>query len=114
MKLEQERRKDPRYAAHFDIRFSRGSEAAKALNAFSINFSSSGLCLQTRGAYVRGETLSLSLRVEDEAIDIDLEGVVSWVRRDTIGVRFMNIAAPVRARLERLAKALASRGPEIT
>ena len=107
-----ERRTDPRFTAHFDVRFSRASDAARALNAFSINFSSGGLCLRSKTPYSVGEALSLSLTVEGETFE--LEGVVSWIRGEAVGVRFVNVKSGVRARLEAVARVLSSRGPPIT
>lgn len=98
--------------AHFDVRFSRAKDAAKAFNAFSINFSSGGLCLQSKTAYAIGEALSLSLTVEGELFE--LEGVVSWIRGEAIGVRFVNVAAGVRGRLETVARTLSEKGPAIS
>jgi uncharacterized protein (TIGR02266 family) len=108
----RERRTDPRYTAHFDVRFSRATDAAKALNAFSINFSSGGLCLRTKTPYALGEALSLSLTVEGELFE--LEGVVSWVRGDALGVRFANLRPGVRTRLETVARALSGKAPAET
>lgn len=107
-----ERRTDPRYTAHFDIRFTRASDAAKALNAFSINFSSGGLCLRSKTPYALGEALSLSLTVEGEIFE--LEGVVSWLRGEAVGVRFTNVKPAARARLEKVARVLSTRGPPVT
>jgi uncharacterized protein (TIGR02266 family) len=107
-----ERRSDPRYSAHFDVRFSRARDAARALNAFSINFSSGGLCLRSATAHSLGESLTLSLSVEDE--QFELEGVVSWVRGDAVGVRFVNVKPAVRARLERVGRLLSLKGPPVT
>lgn len=107
-----ERRIDPRFTAHFDVRFSRASDAARALNAFSINFSSGGLCLRSKAHYSLGEALSLSVTVEGELFE--LEGVVAWVRGEAVGVRFVNLKAPVRQRLEAVARLLSTRGPALT
>ena len=107
-----ERRTDPRYTAHFDVRFSRASDAARALNAFSINFSSGGLCLRSKTPYALGEALSLSVTVEGELFE--LEGVVSWVRGEAVGVRFTSVKPAVRARLEKVARLLSTRGPPVT
>ena len=107
-----ERRSDPRDTAHFDVRFSRAADAAKAFNAFSINFSSGGLCLRSKTAYALGEALSLSLGVEGETFE--LSGVVSWIRGEAVGVRFVNVPAGVRARLETVARVLSGKGPELT
>lgn len=107
-----ERRTDPRYTAHFDVRFSRASDAAKALNAFSINFSAGGLCVRSKTPFSVGEALSLSLTVEGELFE--LEGVVSWVRGEAIGVRFVNLKPNVRARLEQVARSLSTKPPAAT
>ena len=112
MTTGSERRTDPRYTAHFDVRFARATDAAKALNAFSINFSSGGLCLRTQTPYALGEALSLSLTVEGETFE--LEGVVSWIRGDAVGVRFTNVKAAVRSRLEKVARVLSTKGPAVT
>lgn len=107
-----ERRSDPRYAAHFDVRFARASDAAKALNAFSINFSSGGLCVRSATAYSLGESLSLSLTIEGQLFE--LEGVVAWIRGEAVGVRFVNVRSDLRARLEAVARILANKGPALT
>jgi len=107
-----ERRTDPRYTAHFDVRFARASEAARAFNAFSINFSSGGMCLRSKTPYGLGESLSLSLTVEGEIFE--LEGVVSWVRGDAVGVRFVNVRPAVREQLEHVARRLSTKAPTAT
>ena len=112
MRLASERRVDPRHGAHFDVRFSRATDAARAFNAFSVNFSSGGLGLRSSTAYPVGEAVSMSLSIEGELCE--LEGVVSWVRGEAVGVRFVNLKPPVRAQLERVARALAERGPPLT
>ncbi len=112
MSIGSERRTDPRYGAHFDVRFSRVTDAAKALNAFSLNFSSGGLCVRSKTPYSLGESLSLSLSIEGQLFE--LEGVVSWVRGEAVGVRFVNLKPTMRAQLERVARVLATRGPPVT
>jgi uncharacterized protein (TIGR02266 family) len=107
-----ERRVDPRYAAHFDVRFARATDAAKAFNAFSINFSSGGLCVRSSTAYAIGESLSMSLTIEGQLFE--LEGVVAWVRGEAVGVRFVNVRNDTRARLEAVARILANKGPALT
>lgn len=107
-----ERRSDPRYTAHFDVRFARASDAARALNAFSINFSSGGMCLRSKTPYALGESLSLSITVEGEIFELD--GVVSWVRGEALGVRFVNVRPQVREQLERVARRLSTQGPPVT
>lgn len=107
-----ERRGDLRYAAHFDVRFARAAEAARALNAFSINFSAGGLCLRSRGSYALGEALSVTVSLEGQLFE--LEGVVAWLRGEAMGVRFVNLKPAVRAQLEQVARTLATRGPPVT
>lgn len=109
MTTGSERRTDPRYTAHFDVRFSRASDAAKALNIFSMNFSAGGLCLRTKTPYSIGERLSLSLTVEGEQFELD--AVVSWVRGEALGVRFTNVRNEVKARLEEVARVLSTKAP---
>jgi uncharacterized protein (TIGR02266 family) len=87
-------------------------EAARALNAFSINFSAGGLCVRTSTPYAVGEALSMSLEIEGSLFE--LEGVVSWTRGDAVGIRFVNVRPSVRAQLEQVARALATRGPPLT
>ncbi|MFO0597697.1 MAG: PilZ domain-containing protein [Myxococcaceae bacterium] len=106
-----ERRSDPRYGAHFDVRFSRQAEAARALNAFSINFSSGGLCVRATNRVTVGEVLSVSLAIEEKLFE--LEGVVAWVKEGSVGVRFINVQPGVRAQLETVARSLAAKGPAL-
>lgn len=107
-----ERRADPRFAAHFDVRFARATDAAKAFNAYSINFSSGGLCVRSSSTYELGESLSLSLTIEGELFE--LEGVVAWLRGEAIGVRFVNVHSATRERLESVARILATKGPALS
>lgn len=107
-----ERRREARYGAHFDVRFTRATEAAKAFGAFSINFSPGGLCVRSSNAYTVGETLTLSLTIEGETFE--LQGVVAWLRGDALGVRFVNVKPAVRLRLEGVAQLLSTRGPAVT
>ncbi len=100
-----DRRADARYAAHFDVRFSRVSDAARALNAFSVNFSAGGLCVRSgRSDHQLGDALSLELTIEGQ--QFSLEGVVAWQRGDAVGVRFVNVDQVTRKRLEAVARTL--------
>lgn len=103
----RERRTDPRYTSHFDVRFTEERDAARALNAYSMNFSAGGLCLRTKTPYALGEALRLSLSIEGEVFE--LEGVVAWVRGEALGVRFINLHPDVRERLEAVSRALSSK-----
>lgn len=105
--LRPESRVDPRFAAHFDVRFTRALDASRALNAFSVNFSAGGLCLRSRNPLEVGEMLSLELAIEDELFTLD--GVVAWVRGEAMGVRFVNTTPDVRQRLQAVARQLAGR-----
>lgn len=107
-----DRRQDARYAARFDVRFARTTDAARALNAFSTNFSAGGLCLRARDAYQLGEALKLDVTIE--GFTYALDGVVAWVRGDAVGVRFVNLRPEVRERLEAVARSLARRQPALT
>lgn len=111
MSSGSERRRDPRYAAHFDVRFTRAKDAAKAFNAFSINFSSGGLCVRSTSQYQVGESLSLSLTIEGEVFE--LEGVVAWIRGDALGVRFVNVLGETREQLEAVARSLAKNSSSV-
>ncbi len=108
-----ERRQDPRYAAHFDVRFKKAADAAKAFAVYSaVNFSAGGLCVRSANAYGVGEALALTISIE--GVVFDLEGVVSWVRGGALGVRFVNLDPLVREQLENVARLLAARGPALT
>ena len=107
-----ERRSDPRYAAHFDVRFDRVKEAARAFKVYSINFSSGGLCLRTSGSYAVGEALSLDLTIEGGLFQLD--AVVSWARGEVVGVRFVNLLPAQRERLERVARVIATKHSPVT
>ncbi|MEW6433220.1 MAG: PilZ domain-containing protein [Myxococcota bacterium] len=106
-----ERRIDARYAARFDVRFARLADAAKALKAFSTNFSAGGLCLRASHAYDVGEALKLDVTIE--GFTYSLDGVVAWVRGDAVGVRFVNLRPDIRERLEGVARTLARTQPEL-
>jgi hypothetical protein len=99
-----DRRIDPRYNARFDVRFTSVDDAAQAFQVFSVNFSPGGLCLRTREPRVPGEVLRIDLTVGAERFA--LEGVVAWVHKGAIGVRFMNVSPQVRGRLDAIARTL--------
>ncbi|PZR13898.1 MAG: TIGR02266 family protein [Archangium gephyra] len=107
-----ERRSDARYVAHFDVRFTRASDAARAFGAFSINFSPGGLCVRSPNAYTVGETLTLSLTIEGETFE--LQGMVAWVRGEAVGIRFVNVKPAIRVRLEGVAQLLSTKLPPVT
>lgn len=104
-----ERRREVRYSARFDVRFGKATDAARALNAFSVNFSSGGLCLRSKSPHELGESLKLDLTIEGQAFSID--GVVAWIRGEAVGVRFVNLHPQVRARLEEVARLLSHKAP---
>ncbi|MBX5480274.1 MAG: PilZ domain-containing protein [Myxococcaceae bacterium] len=99
-----DRRRDERVPARVEIRFSERDQAARALRAYSLNFSVGGVCLRTSRRYEVGATLRLSLTVEGETFH--LFGAVAWVRDGAVGVRFENVTPNVRARLEALVASL--------
>lgn len=108
--MSAERRLDARYAARFDVRFARATDAARALNSFSINFSAGGLCLRVSQSYRVGEPLKVDVTIEDDTYAI--EGVVAWVRGDALGVRFVNLRPEQRTHLEAVARSLEEGGSE--
>lgn len=99
-----ERRREERIPARVEIRFTEASQAAKALRAYSLNFSVNGLCLRTSRRYELGAKLNLSLGVGGEKYS--LVGTVAWVRDGAIGVRFENLTDTDRVKLEALVAAL--------
>lgn len=100
----EERRREPRYGARLDVRFARQVDAARALNAYSINFSAGGLCLRTKGARTVGERLELDVTIEGQRFQLEAE--VAWIRGDVCGLRFVNVAPGERTRLEAVARLL--------
>jgi Tfp pilus assembly protein PilZ len=93
-----ERRRDERIAARFALRFAARQQAARALRAYSINISASGLCIKTDRKYEVGMLMWLHMEVSEEVFD--LEARVAWVRTGAIGVRFFNVPADVQKRLQ--------------
>jgi uncharacterized protein (TIGR02266 family) len=104
-----DRRKDVRVGAKLEIRFSAAKQAAKALNAYSVNFSAGGLCLRTKSPHAVGDRLALSLDIEGERFE--LKGAVMWVKGEVIGVRFEDVGGKDRDRLETVARMLATKNP---
>ena len=88
------------------IRFAKTSDAARAFDTYSTNFSAGGLCLRSAVPHSVGERLKIDLTAGEERFS--LEAVVAWVRRDTMGVRFVNVPLPDRERLEALVARLQS------
>lgn len=108
---DADRRETSRYHARFDVRFSRPTDAAKAFNAFSVNFSAGGLCLRSKTLHVLGELLHLDLSIANE--QFSLEGVVAWVRGEAVGVRFVNVRPALREQLDAVARTLATNTSEV-
>lgn len=93
-----ERRGEERIPARVEVRFQEATQAARALRAYSLNFSVGGLCLRSTRRYEVGATLKLSLAVEGE--QFELTGAVAWVRDGAVGLRFEDVAPADRERLE--------------
>jgi uncharacterized protein (TIGR02266 family) len=104
-----DRRRDPRILARIAVKFQVVSQAAKALNAFSVNFSAGGLCVRTKNSHPKGEQLALSLNIDGQ--EFDLKGTVAWVKDDVVGIRFDDVGPIDRARLELVARVLARTHP---
>jgi uncharacterized protein (TIGR02266 family) len=106
-----ERRQDLRVGAKVEVKFAAQAQAARALKTFSVNFSAGGLCLRTKAPHELGDRLQLTVSIEDEVFEV--EGVVAWVKGDVIGIRFVELTATVRTRLEQVAKGLAVTNPPV-
>lgn len=81
-----ERRQHERVPARIEIRFNEHEQAARAFRAFSLNFSVGGVCVKTDRGYNLGESLQMSINIEE--LEYELRGRVAWVRGGAIGVRF--------------------------
>jgi Tfp pilus assembly protein PilZ len=103
--FDDDKRQDPRFYARFDVRFTRVSDAARAFNAYSLNFSAGGLCLRSSGTHAVGDYLKLDLTIGPERFALD--GIVAWSRGEAVGVRFANVRPELRERLEAVARSLA-------
>ncbi len=101
---ESDRRVFERVPARVEVRFEEPGQAARALKAYSLNFSAGGLCLLSERHYEVGATLKLELDVAGEHYRFD--GVVAWVRGGAVGVRFENVSPPDQARLRALVETL--------
>ena len=99
-----ERRRDPRVVARIEVRFREAPAAARALKAFSVNFSAGGLCLRTKNDYAVGSQLRIALHVEKE--ELDLLATVAWAHKGAIGVRFEDVSEDDKKKLETLALSL--------
>jgi len=99
-----DRRDFARIPAKIEIRFSLAQDAAKALMAYSVNISASGLCLKTQRVHEVGQELHLSVLIADEAFE--LRGVVAWSRSGAVGVRFVDLSDRDVKRLERVCENL--------
>ncbi len=99
-----ERRQSERVPVRVELRFEQAAQAARALRAYSLNFSVGGLCLRTQKAYEIGTPLLLAMMVEK--MEFKLSGAVAWVRGGAIGVRFDELSDDDRLRLTELLGAL--------
>lgn len=95
-----DRREFERFPAKIEVRFSHPSEAAKALRAYSLNFSVGGLCLRTQKSYAIGDPLRLEMKITGK--EFRFKGVVSWARDGAIGVRFVDLTDQDRDQLTQL------------
>jgi uncharacterized protein (TIGR02266 family) len=95
-----DRRREQRIPARIEVRFREPAQAARALRAYSLNFSVGGLCLKTQKQYALGQKLLLDVQVEARQLSVVAE--VAWVRGGAIGVRFSELSPEDRAALEQL------------
>jgi uncharacterized protein (TIGR02266 family) len=101
----EDRRQHERVSAHIEVRFGAADQAARALRAYSLNFSVGGLCLKTQRPYEVGDRLSLSMTIEGR--ELAVLGVVAWVRAGVaVGVRFEGLKDEDRELLQRLVESL--------
>jgi len=77
-----------RREARVVIRFGSPEDAARRLRAFSRTGSKGGLCILTRRPYAVGDALRILMTVA--GVPYDLRATVAWVRREGIGVRFVD------------------------
>lgn len=99
-----DRRGNYRVPARIAVRFHASEHAARALRAYSLNFSVGGLCLKTEKAYEIGQKLQLELELDGRALSA--AGEVAWVRGGAIGVRFTELSRADRESLEKLVRTL--------
>ncbi len=101
-----ERRREARVPTRIEVRFRDAVHAARVLHAYSLDFSLGGLCLRTRRVYAVGRRLALDLVVDAERLPV--QAVVAWVRPadKAVGVRFVDVAEELRARLLVLMKSV--------
>jgi uncharacterized protein (TIGR02266 family) len=99
-----ERRKNERISTRIEVHFKAPPDAARALRAYSLNFSIGGLCIKTGRQYEVGEKLALNLKVAGQ--EFNIEAAVSWLRPGAVGVRFIDVPVKDRARLEELMSTL--------
>jgi len=101
----EDRRQHERVQARFEVHFGHADQAARALRAYSLNFSVGGLCLKTQRTYEVGSRLSLAMTIEGQ--EFALVGAVAWTRPGVaIGVRFEDLKDDDRKRLQALVQAL--------
>jgi len=102
---DEDRRQHERVSARIEVRFGKADQAARALRAYSLNFSVGGLCLKTQRAYEIGDRLSLSMTIEGQ--EFEVMGAVAWVRAGVaVGVRFEGVKDEDRERLQQIVEAL--------
>lgn len=97
---DEDRRQFERIPARIDVRFTHPSDAAKALRAYSLNFSVGGLCVRTQKTYAIGDQLRLEMKISGH--EFRLAGIVAWARSGAIGVRFHEVTDEDRERLTQL------------
>lgn len=96
----EDRRQFERIPARVEVRFQERMTAAKAFRAFSLNFSSGGICLKTDKSYSVGHALQLFITISNE--EHELLGVVAWVRGGAVGIRFDTARDTDREKIARI------------
>ncbi len=103
-----DRRTEERVAGRVEVRFPDATHAARALRAYSLNFSAGGLCVRTKKQYELNEEVELSVAVGGE--NLLLVAAVAWIRGDAVGFRFTNLSESQRARLVEVVEHLKHKG----
>lgn len=97
-----ERRKSPRATIQVGVRFRTEEALTQAVHAYTLNIGLGGLCLLTHGTYEKGTPLDLTIEV-GASETLLVRAVVAWARPGkAVGVRFLDLDAHQRTRLETL------------
>lgn len=107
---EPERRVGERVPVQLEVEY---SSRDAFLSDYAINVSRGGLFLATERPAPVGTPVSLRFVLEDEAVPVELTGVVAWVNDKGVGqlitgmgIEFLNMDAEAQRKLARFVKGL--------